>query len=374
MIRYMTAGESHGEALLAIVDGLPAGLTIDKVYIDRELKRRMVGYGRGGRMRIEKDSVKIISGVRKTKTIGSPVGIMIANRDFSIDRLPSITKARPGHADLAGSLKYNMKDIRNVLERASARETAARVAVGALAKLFLSQFGIDILSHVVSIGRFRADTEGLAFSKIRSLAERSDLRCADKGAEKVMKKEIDSAKKDGDTLGGVCEVIARGVPVGLGSYVQWDMRLDANLARALMSIPAVKGVDIGGGFELAILRGSEVHDEIVYGKLTGFKRKTNNAGGLEGGVTNGENIVLRVAMKPIATLMTPLESVDIGTKKKTKAQVERADVCAVPACGVIAESVSAIEIASAMTTKFGGDSIDEMKRNYGGYKKQIRKF
>lgn len=373
MLRYMTAGESHGEALISIVDGFPSGVLVNLSRIDKELKRRKVGYGRGSRMKIEEDRVKILSGLRKKKTIGSPLAMLIKNKDFSIDRLSSISKARPGHADLAGALKYNEKDIRNILERASARETAQRVAVGALAKILLSEFGIDVLSHVISIGSVQAKTKDLSFLKIRTLVENSDLRCVDKSAMTKMKQEIDKAKKEGDTLGGICEIIARGVPAGLGSYAQWNRRLDASLARALMSVPAVKGVEIGGGFGLARLKGSLVHDEILYDK-SGFKRKTNNAGGLEGGISNGENIVARIAMKPIATLMSPLESIDIISKKKTKAQVERADVCAVPACGVISEAVLAIEIANAMLEKFSGDSLVEMKRNFEGYKTQIKKF
>ena len=374
MIRYMTAGESHGEALLAIIDGLPAGLKIDRLRINKELKRRMTGYGRGGRMKIEKDKAKILSGLRKEVTIGSPLAILIENKDFSINSLKAITKARPGHADLSGALKYNVKDIRSILERASARETATRVAVGALAKILLSEFNVDVLSHVVSIGPVEADTEGLSSKRIRQAAEKSPLRCADKFAETLMKKEIDDAKRQGDTVGGVCEVIITGVPVGLGSYVQWDKRLDANLARGLMAIPAIKGVSVGEGFDLAVIRGSRAHDEIIRDKKSAFRRKTNNAGGIEGGISNGEDIVVKVAMKPIATLRKPLESIDIKTKKSAKAQVERADVCAVPACGVIAEAVATIEIANAMIEKFGGDSLGEMKRNFNGYIKQVKEF
>jgi len=374
MIRYITAGESHGEALLAIIDGLPAGLKIDRLRINKELKRRMTGYGRSGRMKIEKDKAKILSGLRKEITIGSPLAILIENKDFSINSLKAITKARPGHADLSGALKYDVKDIRSILERASARETATRVAVGAVAKILLSEFNVDVLSHVVSIGPVEADIEGLSSKRIRQAAEKSPLRCADKFAETLMRKEIDDAKKEGDTVGGVCEVIITGVPVGLGSYVQWDKRLDANLARGLMAIPAIKGVSVGEGFDLAVIRGSRAHDEIIRDKKSAFRRKTNNAGGIEGGISNGEDIVVKVAMKPIATLKKPLESIDIKTKKSTKAQVERADVCAVPACGVIAEAVAIIEIANAMIEKFGGDSLGEMKRNFNGYIKQVKEF
>ncbi|MDD5439907.1 MAG: chorismate synthase [Candidatus Omnitrophica bacterium] len=382
MLRYMTAGESHGEGLVAIIDGFPSGVAIDTVKINRELKRRMLGYGRGGRMKIEDDAVNIMSGLRKKRTIGGPLALVIKNRDSKIDFLPSITKARPGHADLAGALKFNDPDIRNVLERASARETAARVAVGACARILLAEFDVDILSHVVSIGTVMADTSGRGkaclapteFYKIRTLAERSDLRCVDPKKEALMKKEIDKAARDGDTLGGIAEVIVRGLKPGLGTYVQWDRRLDGRLARACMAIPAVKGVEIGAGFKLAGIRGSEAHDDIRYEKKKGFYHGSNNAGGLEGGMTNGENIILRVAMKPIATLAKPLQSVDIVTKKTVRAQVERSDTCAVPACGVIAEAAVSFEIADAMVEKFGGDSLTEMLRNYQGYVNQMRDF
>ena len=374
MLRYITAGESHGEALVAILDGMPSGLVIDASLVNMDLSRRMTGYGRGDRMKIEKDKVKIFSGIRKGYAIGSPIAVMIENKDFSIDRLPSITQARPGHADLAGALKYNQKDIRNILERASARETAARVAVGAFAKMLLSEFKIDILSHVIAISGISAETDGLSFEEIRRIARKSDLRCADKRKEKFMKEAIDNAKKCGDSVGGLCEVIIKGAPCGLGSHAQWDRRLDGNLARALMSIPAVKGVSIGKGFDIVNKRGSDIHDVILYSESKGFYRKTNNAGGIEGGITNGEDIVLRAAMKPISTLMKPLDSVDIKTKKKVKAEVERADVCAVPSCGVVCEAVSALEIANAMIEKFGGDSVEEMKRNFRGYMEQVRRF
>lgn len=373
MLRFMTAGESHGESLVSILEGMPSGLFIDVDRIDKELKRRMSGYGRGDRMKIESDSAHVVSGVRKNITIGSPIAILVKNKDFSINTLHSITKARPGHADLAGAMKFHDGDIRNILERSSARETAARVAGGAVAKIFLSEFGIDILSHVLSIGAIESDVAGLTFSKIKTLIEKSELSCADKNAEKLMKDEIDNAKLDGDSLGGVVEVIAKGVPAGLGSYSQWDKRLSARFSLALSSIPAVKAVEIGGGFRLARLRGSKVHDEISY-KKGKFVRKTNNAGGIEGGISNGEDIILRLAMKPIATLVTPLNSTDIHTKKEAKAQVERADVCAVPACGVVAESMTAIELANAMLEKFGGDSMAEVKRNYAGYVSAIGKI
>jgi chorismate synthase len=374
MIRYMTAGESHGEELVSIVDGMPAGLKIDEKFMNNDLSRRMVGYGRGARMKIEKDKVKIVAGTRKGKTIGSPVSIIVKNKDFKIHELPSIFKARPGHADLAGALKYNQPDMRNMLERSSARETAEKVAVGALCKLLLKEFGIEMISHVVVLGNVEAYTEDMTFQKIKKEAEKDTIRCADKDARELMKKEIDKAGQQGDSLGGICEVVIKGVPVGLGTYAQWDKRLDGDFAKALMSIQAVKGVEIGGGFELAYLRGSQVHDEIFYDKKNGFKRITNNAGGIEAGISNGEAITLRVAMKPIATLKSPLNTVNVKTKKKAKAQVERADVCAVSACGVVAEAVSAYVLANALTEKFGGDSVTEMKRNYTGYLKQIKNF
>jgi len=373
-IRYLTAGESHGKALVSIVEGIPKGLTLDVRFINSELARRMKGFGRGGRMRIEKDRVAILSGVRKGKTLGSPVALLIENKDFKIDVLHSVSCPRPGHADLAGALKFGSRDMRDVLERASARETASRVAVGALFKLLLGEFGIDFLSHVIAIGSIKSSRR-LSFAKMKLLAEASPTRCIDKDASREMCLEIESAKSDGDTLGGTVEMIAHGLPPGLGSYTQWDRRLDGALAGALMSIPGIKGVEIGSGFGASSKRGSLVHDEIFFDKKRKtFFRKTNNAGGIEGGITNGENVVLRAAMKPIATLLRPLGSVNIKSKKRAAAQVERADVCALPACGVITESVAAIEIARAFTEKFGGDSLLEMKRNYEGYIKQIKKI
>lgn len=373
MLRYLTSGESHGQCLLAILDGMPAGLVIDKSIIDEELCRRMAGYGRGKRMKIESDSVQILSGLRKSKTIGSPIAMMIRNADQSIDRLPVILEPRPGHADLAGALKYGAKDIRDILERASARETAARVGVGAVARILLAEFGIRIASHVVVIGGVEASVKGLGFNQIVTIAQKSPVRCADPKASEMICREIEKAAAVGDTLGGIFEVIARGVPPGLGSYTQWDKRIDANLAKAVMSIQAIKGVDFGAGFGAARKMGSAVHDEIFYEKSKGFFRKTNNAGGIEGGMTNGENIVIRAAMKPISTLKKPAASVNIKTKGVVRATVERSDVCAVPAAGVVGEAVTAIEIANAMIEKFGGDSIGEMKRNYEGYLGQIKK-
>jgi len=373
-IRYVTAGESHGKALLAILEGMPKGLHVDIKFINNELLRRMKGYGRGKRMRIEKDKVDILSGIRKGKTLGTPIALLIENKDFKIEKLHSISCPRPGHADLAGAIKFGDHDIRNILERASARETAARVAVGALLKLLLKEFQIDFLSHVVMIGGILSKKR-FSFSKMKKIAERSPVRCVDAMFGKLMCSEIENAKKDGDTVGGIFEVIIKGVPPGLGSYAQWDKRMDGNLGRAVLSIPGIKGVGIGCGFSSAMGRGSSIHDEILFDrKKGGFTRNTNRSGGIEGGITNGEEILLHAAMKPIATLMKPLNSINIKTKKKAKAQVERADVCVVPASGVIAESVSAIEIAKAFKEKFGGDSLLEMKRNFKGYLKAIKKF
>ncbi|MDD5136501.1 MAG: chorismate synthase [Candidatus Omnitrophica bacterium] len=374
MLRYLTSGESHGKCMLAILDGIPAGLKIEESFIDEELCRRMFGYGRGSRMKIERDSVEILSGLRRSQTIGSPIAIMINNADQSIDRLPVVLEPRPGHADLAGAMKYDRADIRDVLERASARETAVRVGVGAVCKILLSEFGIRITSHVTAIGKVESRKNNLGYKQIITLAERSAVRCADSSASVLMCKEITRAMADGDTLGGVFEVIASGVPAGLGSYAQWDRRLDGILAQAVMSIQAVKAVGFGLGSDLAGMRGSSAHDEIFYSKARGFYRKTNNAGGIEGGMTNGEDIRIRACMKPIATLRKPLASVNIKTKKAFKATVERSDTCAVPAAGVIGEAVVAVEIANAMIGKFGGDSIGEMRRNFDGYLKQIKKF
>ena len=373
MLRYLTSGESHGKCLLTIVDGMPAGLSVDKKAVDNELARRMFGYGRGKRMNIEQDSVEILSGLRKGKTIGSPVAMMIENRDHSIDRMPAVPEPRPGHADLAGALKYGFDDVRNVLERASARETAARVATGALSKILLEEFGIRITSHVIAVGSIRSKAKGLGFNQIITMSEKSPLRCADPSACVLMRKEIDRAIKEGDTLGGIFEVIIKGAPAGLGNYTQWDKRLDGLLAGAIMSIQAIKGVSFGTGFESAALKGSMVHDEIFYDRKKGYFRGSNNAGGIEGGVSNGEDIIIRAAMKPISTLMRPLSSVNIKTKKRVKAAVERSDTCAVPAAGVVAENVAAIEIANALIEKFGGDSVIEMRRNFKGYLSQIKR-
>ncbi|OGW38732.1 MAG: chorismate synthase [Nitrospirae bacterium GWD2_57_9] len=384
MLRFLTAGESHGELLMGIIEGMPSGLLIRVTDIDRDLARRQVGYGRGGRMKIEKDTVKIYSGVRWGRTLGSPIGLMIRNRDWENwrDKMSSdpmflntadpVTRPRPGHADLAGALKYGASDIRNILERSSARETAMRVAVGAVAKRLLEEFGIEIVSHVLSIGGVFAKVPKAAPAEIRKRAEASELLCSDPEAEKRMMKKIDEARAAGDTLGGVFELIVTGVPVGLGSHVHWDRKLDSRLAASIMSIQAIKGVEIGAGFGVANRPGSQVHDEIFWNRKQGLYRKTNMAGGIEGGMSNGESIVIRAAMKPIPTLYKPLRSVDLDTKKPFKASVERSDACAVPAAGVVAEAAAAFEIASAMIEKFGGDSIDEMKRNYYWYDKHLK--
>ena len=384
MLRFLTAGESHGELLMGIIEGMPAGLLIRVTDIDRDLVRRQTGYGRGGRMKIERDSVKIYTGVRWGRTLGSPVGLMIRNKDWEnwrdkmspdplfLNSAEPVTRPRPGHADLAGALKYGATDIRNILERSSARETAMRVAVGAVAKRLLEEFGIDVMSHVLSIGGVYAKVQKAAPAELKKRAEASELRCTDPEAERRMKHKIDAAKAAGDSLGGVFELIVTGVPTGLGSHTHWDRKLDGKLAAALMSVQAIKGVEIGAGFGAANRPGSLVHDEIFWSRKEGFLRKTNMAGGIEGGMSNGGPIVLRAAMKPIPTLMKPLRSVDLSSKKPFKAGVERSDVCAVPAAGVVAEAAVAFEIASAMIEKFGGDSIDEMKRNYTAYVKHLK--
>ena len=384
MPRYLTAGESHGELLMGIIEGMPAGLLIRVTDIDRDLARRQVGYGRGGRMKIEKDQVKIYSGVRWGRTMGSPIGLMIRNKDWEnwrdkmspdpmfLNTADPVTRPRPGHADLAGALKYGCSDIRNILERSSARETAMRVAVGAVAKRLLEEFGIEVISHVLSVGDVFAKVPRTSAQELRKRAEASELHCTDPDAEKRMMKKIDEARAAGDTLGGVFELIVTGVPVGLGSHVHYDRKLDGRLAGALMSIQAIKGVEIGSGFGVANKPGSQVHDEIFWNKKQGFFRKTNMAGGIEGGMSNGGDIVLRAAMKPIPTLYKPLRSVDMTSKKPFKASIERSDACAVPAAGVVAEAAVAVEIATALMEKFGGDCIDEMKRNHAAYEKQLR--
>ena len=374
MLRFLTAGESHGKCLTGILEGLPAGLKIEKGEIDGELARRQKGYGRSPRMKMEKDRVEVLAGLRKGKTIGAPLALLIKNKDFNINALPHVYSPRPGHADLAGALKYNTKDIRDVLERASARETAMRVAIGAICKTLLQEFKIEIISHVIRIGEVCARAQRLSFNQVRRKAANSCINCADKVAGARMVAEIDRAKEQGDSLGGVFELIAVNLPAGLGSFAHWERRLDARLCAALMSIPAVKAVEIGAGFSGASRRGSQAHDAIFYSPAKGFFRKTNFAGGLEGGMTNGEPLVLRCAMKPIATLKKPLASVNIKSKRLTEAAVERADVCALPACGVVGEAALAFCLAEAALEKFAGDSLAETKRNYQGYLKQVRAF
>ena len=385
MLRYLTAGESHGPMLTAILEGIPADLSLAAEEINLDLGRRQRGYGRGGRMRIEKDEANIVGGVRHGLTMGGPIAILIANRDWenwkrTMDSKPvdreadpkePVTRPRPGHADLAGALKYGQRDIRNVLERASARETAARVAVGAVCKRLLREFDIEVFSHVTEIGGIVAKVDGLSFAQSRDRAEDSEVRCADAEAGEAMMRKIDEARKRGTSLGGVFEVVALNLPVGLGSYVHWDRKLDGRLAQAVMSIQAIKGVEIGLGFEGAKRFGFETHDEIFY-EDGRFVRKTNRAGGLEGGMSNGQPIVVRGAMKPIATQYAPMASVDLLTKEPFKASIERSDICSVPAAGVIGEAVVAFEIARALREKFGGDSLDEMARNYREYLRSVQ--
>lgn len=373
MLNFTTAGESHGRCLIVIVNGFPAGIHLDESVINADLKRRQGGYGRGGRMQIESDKVCVLSGTRKNITIGSPICLQIENKDYKIDKLPDVTRPRPGHADLPGVIKFGHRDARNILERASARETAARVAAGALTKILLAEFGINVLGYVKGIGGVNSKKTIKNPDEILKNRNKSKVYCLDKLAESKMIEKIKKAKKDGDSLGGVIEIIAIGVPPGLGSHAQWDLRLDGILAGALMSIQAIKGVEIGLGFDFSKKFGSQVHDEIFYREHKGvFGRETNNAGGIEGGITNGEVIIARAAMKPIPTLMKPLRSVDIVTKKPESASTERSDVCAVPAVSVVGEATMAFEIARCFMEKFGGDSIGEVARNYEGYLEQIR--
>jgi chorismate synthase len=389
MFRFTTAGESHGRALVAILEGLPAGLPINIDEINHELWRRQQGYGRGARMRIEQDHAEILSGVRHGLTLGSPLALMIQNQDWANwqdvmatdateiapEKSRRVKRPRPGHADLAGGLKYDVRDLRNVLERASARETTARVACGALAKQLLAGFGIKILSHVIQLGGIPAEPLELTFEQISAIPEHSSLNCANQAAEQEMIEMIDKTKSEGDTLGGIFEVVARKVPPGLGSHTSWDQKLDGRLAQAIMSIHAVKAVAIGAGIEASSLPGSEVHDEISYNEETKeFIRDTNRAGGLEGGVTNGEELRIRGHLKPISTLRRALRSIDIDTKQEEKAAFERSDVTVVPAAGVIGEAMVALVLAAAMREKFGGDSLGEMKRNFDGYREQLRGY
>ena len=390
MLRYFTAGESHGEALVAFLSGMPAGLKVDQSFLDRELWRRQQGYGRGGRMKIERDSAHILSGVRHGITIGSPISVQLENRDWKNwqESLPvgagdpekhkRVASPRPGHADLAGALKYNFPEARYILERASARESAARVAIGALAKLFLRELGVEVLSHVITTGAVTLSDQ-VPWEKIRALLDREEvlLNCADPETEQRMKAEVDKVLKTGDSLGGVFEVVAHNVPPGLGTYAQWDERLDALLAAGVMSLQAVKAVEIGSGVAAAFAPGSQVHDEIGYAAVSGFtafSRTHNNAGGIEGGISNGEEIRVRGYLKPISTLRRPLQSVDFKTRELVKAAYERSDVCVVPAAGVAAEAMVALTLARCALEKFGGDSMTETLRNFHGYSEQLKNF
>ncbi len=395
MLRFSTAGESHGEALIANLSGLPAGLAVDLAYIDRELWRRQQGYGRGGRMKIERDHAHILCGVHNGITIASPIAVMIRNNDWenwkeslaveAVDpkkhkRVPS---PRPGHADLAGALKYNFPEARYVLERASARESTARVAAGALAKLFLRELGIEVLSHVIQVGEAAVQSADVPFEKLREIAAKDEvlLGCVDLEAEQRMKEQVDIALRTKDTVGGVFEVVAHNVPPGLGTYAQWDQRLDTQLSAAVMSLQAVKAVEIGDGVLAAMTLGSKIHDTIGYERGTeatrrwaGFTRPSNHAGGIEGGISNGQDVIVRGYLKPISTLRRPLPSVDFETREPVQAAYERSDVCVVPAAGVAAEAMVAITLAGFAMEKFGGDSMTETLRNFEGYREQLRKF
>lgn len=390
MLRFFTAGESHGQALVSWISGLPAGVPVDLAFVDRELHRRQLGFGRGGRQRIEHDRADVLAGVRHGRTIGAPIAIRIENRDWpnwekalpiedvegAEDARKSLTAPRPGHADLAGALKFNFHDARYVLERASARETAARVAAGALAKLLLREFGVRVLSHTIGVGRVKLERR-VSWEDIEIVCEdlESPLRCVDDETETKMKAEVDHALRAGDSVGGVFEVVARGVPPGLGSHAQWDEKLDGRLAQAVMSIQAVKGVEIGEGVAGASSPGSEVQDEIGYDlEKKRFRRGANRAGGIEGGITNGEDVVVRGYLKPISTLRRPLLSADLVTKEPVKAAYERSDICVVPAAGVAGEAMVAFVLAAAFLEKFGGDSMEETRRNYEGYRRQLDEF
>ncbi len=390
MLRFVTAGESHGQALVAWISGLPAGVPVDLDFIGRELHRRQLGFGRGGRQRIEKDQADIFAGVRHGKTIGAPIALRIENRDWknwekalpvedsdgADDLQRRLTAPRPGHADLAGAQKFNFHDARYVLERASARETAARVAAGSLAKLLLREFGINVLSHTIAVGHARLERTA-SWEEIAAVCENleSPLRCVDPDAEAKMKAEVDHVLRAGDSVGGIFEVVARGAPPGLGSHAQWDEKLDGQLARAVMSIQAVKAVEIGTGVTNAGSYGSEVQDEIAYdAERKRFNRTSNRAGGLEGGITNGQDVVVRGYLKPISTLRRALLTADMNTKESVKAAYERSDVCVVPAGGVAGEAMVALTLAGALIEKFGGDSLDEMRRNFDGYQRQLDNF
>lgn len=370
MLNYITAGESHGRHLVAILEGFPSGLELESEMINEELRRRQSGYGRGGRQKIESDCVEIIGGVIKKVTTGAPLGFLLTNKDCTLDALPELYRPRPGHADLAGALKYH-QGIRAVLERSSARETAMRVAVGAACKMLLKKFGMEIAGHVVQIGSVEIPSAKITVADIRKCVKGSQLNCISRKTEKAMIRLIDHARKSGDSLGGKYEIRVSGVPIGLGSYVHYTRKLDARLAMILMSQQSVKAVEIGDGVGLASVCGSEAHDEIFYSKTHGYFHKTNHVGGVEGGMTNGADLVIRLTMKPISTLATPLASVNMKTKRAEKADFERSDICAVPAGSVIGEALVAYVLADAFLEKFGGDSISEIRRNYEGYLKHI---
>jgi chorismate synthase len=396
MLRFYTAGESHGEALTAVISGVPAGVQVEVEFIDRELWRRQQGFGRGGRMRIETDKAHILSGVRQGKTIGSPIAIQLQNKDWENwqEALPveagdpskhkQVKSPRPGHADLAGALKYDLPEARYVLERASARESAARVAVGAISKLLLRDLGIGVLSHVVAVGGVAIGDAVIGWEQLEELYKKDEvlLNCADAATEQRMKEEVDKALRTGDSVGGIFEVVAHQVPPGLGTYANWDERLDARLAAAVMSLQAVKAVEIGRGVQAATAFGSAVHDAIGYSvpeggrtsAFTAFTREHNNAGGIEGGVSNGEDVVVRGYLKPISTLRRPLQSVDFATREPVKAAYERSDVCVVPAAGVAAEAMVALVLAGCALEKFGGDSMREVRRNFDGYREQLNNY
>ncbi|ASS65128.1 MULTISPECIES: chorismate synthase [unclassified Paenibacillus] len=387
-LRYLTAGETHGPQLTAIIEGLPSNLQLDFEELNFQLHRRQLGYGRGRRMQIEKDTADIVGGVRHGRTTGAPVALVVANNDWkhwtSVMNIEPIEggdeakrrvhRPRPGHADLNGGLKYNLKDLRNVLERSSARETAARVAVGAVARQLLAAFGIKVAGQVIRIGEIEAPPNDLSADELRELTEQSSVRVVDKATEEKMTAYIDQIKAEGDSIGGIVECIIEGAPVGLGSHVQWDRKLDARIAGAVVSINAFKGCEIGIGFEAGVLRGSQVHDPILYSEDRGYHRASNRAGGFEGGMTTGEPIVVRGVMKPIPTLYKPLASVDIDTKEPFTAQVERSDSCAVPAASVVMEHVVAWEVARAFLEKFGGDSMEEIRANYDAYLRQVGEY
>jgi chorismate synthase len=390
MFRFVTAGESHGQALIAWISGVPAGVPIDFEFVQRELHRRQLGHGRGGRQKIEKDRVEFLSGVRHGQTIGAPIALRIENRDWAnwekslpVEKLSEaesverrLTAPRPGHADLAGSMKFNLHDARYILERASARETAARVAAGAIAKLLLRQLECEVLSHVIAVGKARL-ARAASWSEIQAVCGNLDspLRCVDAATEAQMKNEVDTVHRAGNTVGGIFEVVAHNVVTGLGSHAQWDDKLDARLAQAVMSIQAVKGVEIGAGIAAATSYGSEVMDEIGYdSSAKHFTRATNRAGGLEGGITNGEDVIVRGYLKPISTLRTPLGTVDMVTKQPISAAYERSDVCVVPAGGVVGEAMVSIMLTQATIEKFGGDSLVELRRNFDGYLRQLKEF